>query len=114
MRLPKLKTQHYMVAIVFLAILFWACPVVIPDIQRRWMACRGAAAWHMTEAGRRKADAVYWGKAKAVTAEDKAWIKACHETAARSSEHHSNLSRAYRSALFIPWRLYTVGENPYR
>jgi hypothetical protein len=93
MRRPKLKTQHYMVAIVFLAIFFWAAPVLIPDILRRWFACEERAAWHAKEAAALRA-------------------RIAKSPEARELQYHTEKSQMYRSSLYIPWRFYTLGDTP--
>jgi hypothetical protein len=99
MRRPRLTIQRGMVALIFLAILLWALPVVGPDLVRRRVACRREAVRHAREAG-------WWTAAipamKAFKSPgSSAWAR-------RRAAYHSRMSARYRRALYLPWEWYTL------
>jgi type II secretory pathway component PulJ len=105
MRRPRMTIQNMMVAMVFLAILLWAGPVVVPELARRWTACRDAAARHAAEAAWVKANlAKPWPNAI-----NSAWKAKLTSAWERDLVYHTRMSREYRQALYLPWRFYSLG-----
>jgi hypothetical protein len=97
--------QNLMVAMIFLAILLWAGPVLVPEAARRWAACRDAAARHTTAAAwmTRNLASI---RSKTVDPDRKARMIALWES---GLDYQTRLSQEYRRALYLPWRFYRLG-----
>jgi hypothetical protein len=101
MRLPAMKLQRFMVAVVFLAIALWAGPVVLPEFALRWARCHDRARVLQS-------DAVAWSwRAARLTA------GANHRRAAifqRKADLAAREARKYRRALYLPWECWALGD----
>jgi hypothetical protein len=97
--------QNQMVAMIFLAILLWAGPVLVPEAVRRWSACRDAAARHATAAA--------WMTKNLASIRpqriDPDWKARLISSWERDLEYHTRMSREYHLALYLPWRFYALG-----
>ena len=50
MRLPRMNIQRFMVVVIFLAIVLWAGPILVPEAMRRWRHCDARAAENLAAA----------------------------------------------------------------
>src|SRR5262245_4845985 len=97
----RLTIQNQMVAMIFLAILLWAGPVLVPEAARRWAACRDAAARHATAAA--------WMTKNLASIRRRGDPARMREIWERELGYHTKMSREYRRALYLPWRFYALG-----
>jgi len=95
-----MNIQRFMVALLFLAIAFWAGPVLLPEAVRRWKVCYRIADSYQAEA--------------------RSWHAEASRRAARSlpdegrmtrevAEYYERADRRYRRALMIPWEFWDLG-----
>jgi hypothetical protein len=109
-----MNLQKWMVAVVFLAILCWAGPVVVPDIQRRWDRCQQAAAQHAREATRLKANlaGLKVQMSRRPPNAQRKWEETLTRVWEREVDYHTRMSQNYVRALYIPWEFYRLGDIP--
>lgn len=101
MRWPRMNTQRWMVAIVFLAIFSWAGSIVGPVVVHRWSACRARADAYEAEARSSAALAVmYDGQSKPYQAGN----------LRERAHNYQKESQKYRRALVNPWEFWTLGD----
>jgi len=95
-----MNIQRFMVALVFLAIVFWAGPVLLPEAVRRWNVCYRKAAYYQAEARSWHAEAIR----RAVRS-----LPDEGRMTREVAEHYARAARRYRRSLVIPWDFWSLG-----
>ena len=98
MRMPRVRltTQWLMVLMAFVAILICGAIEVVPDLCRRWTACRDAERACLAQAS-------YFAKGPEDYWDSEAAAKSRHR---RKAAFYLKWSRTFRHALYFPWELY--------
>ncbi len=111
MRLPRVKIQWLMVALIIAGILTWGVPPLIDESTRRWKNCRDRAAFH---AGNAAHFADLTTRLAALSPESaakaKRWLGLSAENAASLSRFHAAKSNQYSRALYQPWWFWSLGD----
>jgi len=97
----KLNIQRLMVAIIFLAIAFWAGPDVAPEFVRRWRTCSDRASRYESMA---RTEYVRAATSSARSQPDGGAI------CLRRADGYSRQARRYRCSLLVPWQAWSLGD----
>ncbi len=99
MRLPKIKIQRFMVAVVFLAIGLWAGRILVPEMVVRWQNChRAALMYQRVSSDQSKAASLCSNPARVTYYRAKADL-------------YAQKSGKYRRALYVPWECWSLGDS---
>jgi hypothetical protein len=101
MRQVKINIQWLMVTIIFLAVTFWAGPIVAPEFVRRWRTCSDRAARYQSMA---RAESF---RAAAHSARSQPDMAAICE---RQEGIYSRKAQRHTRALLVPWEAWSLGD----
>jgi hypothetical protein len=111
MRLPRVKIQWLIVAVIIAGILTWGVPALVDETARRWKNCRDRAAFHAGSAAhyadlRKRLGALSPESA----AKAKSWFGLSAEDAANLAKFHSAKNEEYRRAMYRPRGFWSLGD----
>ncbi len=111
MRLPRVKIQWLMVAVIIAGILTWGMPSLIDETTRRWKNCRDRAEFH---GGIAAHYADMTKRLRALSPESpamaKRWFGLDAEDTANLAKFHAAKSKEYSRAMYRPGCFWSLGD----